>query len=313
MKMNEEYIELAANYGIDVKTPDRFYETQQLLLVEIMKHLQRVDKMAYRGDNYKDVSVPDDIITEVSCNMHIDGKYSICSTHNECWMTDVDATPESCQHERTEQDDLQDVADKIEAGHEILNTHNFGNCVNCKGCDDDFFESVVEEQDKLFPKDDSTRTPPSHVDMTMANNELDKLEGEIVTRPCMKCGDPIITDLSFAECSKCRMDRVLNTPVVFSDEQLEEAEHVLNSQLFTCGDCKLHGKPDCPLDVPHAIPSWTHETCKEFERKTETKSVCFAVQFSDWMVCKACNLTWDINYPAPPCTSDCLQKLGLRE
>ena len=56
-KQQERYEELAENYGIDVSQPTDYYATQRTLIIAIMEHLQRLDKVVYMDSNLKKLGV----------------------------------------------------------------------------------------------------------------------------------------------------------------------------------------------------------------------------------------------------------------
>lgn len=220
--MNEEYIELAANYGIDVSVPDRFYESQKLLLTEIMKHLQRLDN----------VSKPIRLHNERSNDCQLTG------------VTDLVGEIENMIKE-LEAEDKKVVSDVINYGsgfmkdgkhiplQDVLNSSVFDDEI--KSTDLTFFESLVKER----TEQDELKVVAEKI---KAGHELFKKK----TKPCMKCGVPVDKYSPFAECFVCnkittnriRFKTLLlaehlstGTPQTITGEQMVQANKKLDEQL----------------------------------------------------------------------------------
>jgi len=154
-----------------------------------------------------------------------------------------------CKGERTEQDELQVVADKIKAGHEVMKKVKFdlmslgtgimfidekGNAKHIKL--DDFFDSLVDEHGK-FGEACGIDT------MEKMNKYIDIMNANDPTRKLFEAQEYV--------------DGINN--------------ETINWKTNVCGDCTKHGKSTCTLDAPNAIPSWLHKSCEEFEVKSNTK------------------------------------------
>lgn len=116
--IEEEYIELAADYGIDVSVPERFYESQKLLMVRVIKHVHRLDDMAYnpRMIMNGDGSIKPLMIKRTARN----------ERSTDCDMKLTDVPDKLGELLKTFSDDEVN----------IKSVHNMGNCIEYGDCDE---------------------------------------------------------------------------------------------------------------------------------------------------------------------------------
>lgn len=223
--IEEEYIELASDYGVDVEEPKEFYVSLKTLLVEIMKHVHRLDGMVYNPR--MQIDEHGNLSPLILKRTKRDERSTDGSFNNELHLVDIPG----------EIDKILDSLPDDDDGHEhepLLSPTEYNMTSRAQR---DFMEKAYNDGVATI------KFTPGEEPEVISVDEMYKHMHDYVDKP------QVLSDEQIAE-----TNTELNKQLFTCGNCVRHGKH----------DCPLD-RPNTIPYRPNAIPSWQHEICSEFK------------------------------------------------